>query len=153
MRVVSNRREAYGLQRAQHAGIPTAYCNLKNYGKQHPELEGNTLRDGYDKLLADLVMNDKPHLLVLAGFMHVLSPSFLEPLVQAGIATINLHPSLPNLFNGMNAIERAYQASQDGIITKTGVMIHYVIAEVTAPENFKRHIQIQLRIIYMLIIS
>lgn len=77
--------------------------------------------------------------------MHILAPTFLDPLKEAGVPVINLHPALPGQFNGAQAIERAYEAYQQGKIEKTGVMIHYVISEVdmgqpifTRPIELKR---------------
>ncbi|KAI4283275.1 MAG: hypothetical protein L6R38_002273 [Xanthoria sp. 2 TBL-2021] len=67
--------------------------------------------------------------------MHVLSQAFLDPLAKYGIPAINLHPALPGQFNGINAIARAYQAFVQGVITKTGLTVHYRtrgIAEVDA---------------------
>ncbi|KAL9029342.1 MAG: hypothetical protein Q9196_002405 [Gyalolechia fulgens] len=134
VRVISNRLNAYGRRRASEAGIPTAYHNLKKFGEQHPDLGANTLRESYDKALADLVLTDQPNLIVCAGFMHILSPAFLDPLAKSGVPALNLHPALPNCFPGVDAIGRAYQAFKDGSITKTGVMVHYVIAEIDAGE-------------------
>lgn len=54
-----------------------------------------TLKEGrarYDAALADIILKDKPDLVVLAGFMWILSPQFLQPLEAAGIPVINLHP-------------------------------------------------------------
>ncbi|KAL8773083.1 MAG: hypothetical protein Q9194_004428 [Teloschistes cf. exilis] len=133
VRVISNRVKAFGLQRAKEAGIPTLYHNLKKFGEQSPQYQDDLqLRETYDKALAELVLQDQPHLVVCAGWMHIVSPAFLNPLERAGIPAINLHPALPGAFNGINAIERAYQAFLEGSIAKTGVMIHYVISEVDA---------------------
>ncbi|KAL9603354.1 MAG: hypothetical protein Q9219_001216 [cf. Caloplaca sp. 3 TL-2023] len=132
VQVISNRLRAYGLQRAREAGIPTTYHNLKKFGEQHPELGDDETRDGYDKALAELVLNDQPNLVVCAGWMHILSSAFLDPLTEKNVPAINLHPALPGAFNGVDAIQRAYQAFKDGVITKTGVMVHYVISEVDA---------------------
>ncbi|KAL9020240.1 MAG: hypothetical protein Q9185_002523 [Variospora sp. 1 TL-2023] len=135
VRVISNRLKAFGLQRARDAGVPTVYHNLKTFGKQHPELTNDDqIRKGYDKALADLILEHRPKrsLVVCAGWMHVLSPNFLDPLERSNVPIINLHPALPNAFNGVDAINRAYQAFQQGLITKTGVMVHYVISEVDA---------------------
>ncbi|KAI4187279.1 MAG: hypothetical protein L6R41_002915 [Letrouitia leprolyta] len=134
VQVISNRLNAYGRRRASDAGIPTAYHNLKKFGEQHPDLKGNTLREQYDKALADLVLADRPNLVVCAGFMHILSPAFLDPLAESGVPALNLHPALPGCFPGVDAIGRAYQAYQDDSITKTGIMVHYVIAEIDAGE-------------------
>lgn len=97
-------------------------------------------------------------LIVLAGWMHVLSSAFLDAIngnrpyssssspnspnstnptttkikkrVRKPIPIINLHPALPGAFDGANAIERAFAAGQRGEIDRTGVMVHYVVREV-----------------------
>lgn len=132
IRVISNRKDAFGLQRATRTNIPTAYHNLVKYKKQHPATpEGiQAAREEYDGELSRLVLEDSPDLVVCLGFMHVLSPRFLEPLESERVRIINLHPALPGAFNGVNAIERAHAAWQEGKIDKTGVMIHNVISEV-----------------------
>ncbi|EED20572.1 phosphoribosylglycinamide formyltransferase, putative [Talaromyces stipitatus ATCC 10500] len=132
VRVLSNRKTAYGLERATKAGIPTTYHNLLKYKKAHPATpEGVQLaREEYDEELARLVIADKPDLVACLGFMHVLSTRFLVPLEEEGIRIVNLHPALPGAFNGVDAIERAHAAWLEGTITKSGVMIHNVISEV-----------------------
>ncbi|KAL8817778.1 MAG: hypothetical protein Q9223_003453 [Gallowayella weberi] len=130
VRVVSNRVKAFGLQRARDAGIPTSYHNLKNFREQSPE----NYREAYDKALAELVIGDNPNLVVCAGYMLIVTEAFLNPMAKAGIPAINLHPALPGAFNGINAIQRAHRAFQEGKITKTGCMMHYVITEVDAGE-------------------
>ncbi|KAL3488721.1 formyl transferase-domain-containing protein [Aspergillus germanicus] len=132
IRVISNRKDAFGLERARRADIPTHYHNLVKYKKQQPATpEGvQRAREEYDAELARLVLEDKPDLVACLGFMHVLSEGFLGPLEEKGMRIINLHPALPGEFNGANAIERAHQAWLEGKIEKTGVMIHNVISEV-----------------------
>ena len=105
IRVISNRREAFGLERARQANIPTHYHNLVKYKKQQPATpEGvQAGREAYDAELARLVLNDLPDLVVCLGFMHVLSPQFLEPL--EGVKIINLHPALPGAFNGVVSVK------------------------------------------------
>lgn len=124
--VLSNRKNAYGLQRAVNAGIPTDVFSMVTYQKANP---GKTRQD-YDQLLAEKVLSVKPHLVVLAGFMHILSPVFLAPFSDQGVRIINLHPALPGAFDGANAIQRAYEAFQQGDVKHTGCMVHEVIAEV-----------------------
>ncbi|KAF2405382.1 phosphoribosylglycinamide formyltransferase [Trichodelitschia bisporula] len=132
VRVISNRKAAYGLTRASDAGIPSAYHNLASYKKRlTPE---SAAREAYDADLASLVLADSPDLVVCAGFMHILSPAFLRPLEEAGVRIINLHPALRGEFNGAHAIERAHAAFMAGEIQRTGVMIHYVISEVDMGE-------------------
>jgi phosphoribosylglycinamide formyltransferase len=59
--------------------------------------------------------------------MLIVTPDFLNPMAQAKVPIINLHPALPKQFDGANAIQRAHQAWLEGSIDKTGVMIHYVM--------------------------
>lgn len=138
VRVISNKKSAYGLTRAESAGIPTAYHNLISggYTKRFPNPDPSSkaataeARASYDADLATLVLADKPDLVVCAGWMHVLSPPFLQPLEQSRVPIINLHPALPGQYNGANAIQRAYDDFKQGKVNHSGCMIHYVIQEV-----------------------
>ena len=136
IRVISNRKDAYGLIRARNASIPTTYHNLVKYKKRQAADEAGILlaRVAYDQDLATLIVEDKPDLVVCAGWMHILSSAFVDALKKAEIAIINLHPALPGQFNGAGAIQRAYRAFQKGEINHTGVMIHHVISEVDMGE-------------------
>lgn len=76
--VISNRKDAYGLERARAANIETAYLNLIPYGKRHPSSDpavkyGPEARAAYDADLAEKVLSVKPDMVVMAGFMHVCS--------------------------------------------------------------------------------
>ena len=123
-----------GLERARKVGIPTSVRALKSYKDQVPSKypDQAAARQSYDADLARYILNDiqRPDLVVCAGWMHILAPAFLAPMKAAGIPIINLHPALPGAFNGAHAIERAFEEFKAGVITKTGVMIHYVIEEV-----------------------
>ncbi len=121
--VVSNRKDAYGLVRAAQAGVPTLYFPLKPYK------DAGRGRDQYDADLAAQVSPYQPDLIVLAGWMHVLSPAFLNHFPRQ---VINLHPALPDTFAGTHAIERAYEAFQRGEISHSGCMVHTTIPEVDA---------------------
>jgi formyltetrahydrofolate-dependent phosphoribosylglycinamide formyltransferase len=121
--VVSNRKQAYGLTRAAQAGIPTFYFPLKPY------TEAGKSREMYDADLASRILAAAPDLIVLAGWMHVLSPAFLQHFPGK---VLNLHPALPGQFAGTHAIERAYEAFQRGEITHSGCMVHVVVPEVDA---------------------
>ncbi|MDW8316398.1 MAG: phosphoribosylglycinamide formyltransferase [Anaerolineae bacterium] len=121
--VVSNRRDAYGLVRAERAGIPTLYVPLKPY------TEAGRPRADYDADLAERVAAYAPDLVVLAGWMHVLSPAFLDRFPGR---VLNLHPALPGQFPGTHAIQRAFEAFRRGEIDHTGVMVHWVVPEVDA---------------------
>ncbi|KAF3033407.1 hypothetical protein E8E12_000678 [Didymella heteroderae] len=131
--VISNRKAAYGLERASKASIPTSYHNLVPYKKKHPT-DLDSARSEYDADLAKIIINHstKTDLIVCAGWMHIVTPNFLNPIAEAGIKIINLHPALPGEFAGANAIGRAWEAGQKEGLKRTGVMIHEVIAEVDA---------------------
>ena len=121
--VVSNRKNAYGLERAKKSGIDSVYSPYKPYK------DGGKSREEYDVDLAEKVAQYQPDLIVLAGWMHILSPSFLDRFPKK---VINLHPALPGQFDGIHAIERAYEAYQQGEIDHSGIMVHYAIPEVDA---------------------
>lgn len=115
--VVSNRKRAFGLQRAEKAGIPTCYHPLKPY------TDAERSRREYDADLAKLVQEARPDLVVLAGWMHILSADFLR---HFSYRVVNLHPALPAQFPGAHAIDDAFAAFQRGEIKHTGVMVHLV---------------------------
>lgn len=121
--VVSNRKGAYGLVRAQEAGVETLYFPLGAFRR------AGGSRVGYDLALADRIAEVEPDLVVLAGWMHVLSGEFLERFPGR---VINLHPALPGQFAGTHAIERAFKAYQRGAIQYSGCMMHWVVPEVDA---------------------
>ncbi|HBY98979.1 MAG: phosphoribosylglycinamide formyltransferase [Ardenticatenaceae bacterium] len=121
--VVSNRKAAFGLVRAEQAGIPTLYFPLKPY------TEAGTSRAVYDAGLADRIGAYQPDLIVLAGWMHIFSATFLN---RFSGRVINLHPALPGCFPGTAAIQRAYEAYRRGEVTDSGCMVHYVVPEVDA---------------------
>jgi formyltetrahydrofolate-dependent phosphoribosylglycinamide formyltransferase len=123
--VVSNRKAAYGMVRAEQAGVPTLYFPLKPY------IDAGHSRDVYDRDLAERVSACAPDFVVLAGWMHVLSPAFLNSFPRR---VINLHPALPGQFPGIDAIERTFEAHQRGEVAVGGCMVHYVIPEVDAGE-------------------
>lgn len=130
--VISNRKEAYGLVRAEQAGIPTRYIPLKPYK------EAGKSREAYDADLAQEVAAFRPDLVVLAGWMHVLSSAFLD---QFAGRVINLHPALPGQFAGTHAIERAFAAFQRGEMSHSGCMVHVAIPEVDAGQVIaQRHV-------------
>lgn len=137
-RVISDRASAYGLQRAAAAEIPTSTLGVLPYKKKYPDPSGSpayqTAREAYDADLAALVLQDKPDLVVCAGFMRILTAKFLVPLEEAGVKIINLHPSLHGDLVGAGCIDRAWNEFEEGKRTKTGVMVHYVIQAVDEGE-------------------
>ncbi len=111
--VVSNKTDAFGLERARRANVPAIAMSKSN----------SQDRREYDAKLADLVASYQPDWVVLAGWMRVLSCAFLDRFPNR---IINLHPALPGSFPGTHAIERAFDAFHRGEITHTGVMVHLV---------------------------
>ena len=111
--VVSNRPDVFALQRADAAGVPAVHIGL------HPGEE----RAEYDARLADLIAGFEPDLVVLAGWMRVLTMSFLGWFPRQ---VINLHPALPGEFPGTRAIERAWDEAVAGVRSSSGVMVHLV---------------------------
>lgn len=136
-RVISSSSTAFGLTRAKNANIKTTTHLLKDYYKgisKDDKINRKIARDKFDNDLSEIVLNEKPDLIICAGWMLILSLSFLNPISKAKIPIINLHPALPGAFEGTHAIERSYKAGQDGLISKGGCMIHYVIEEVDLGE-------------------
>lgn len=129
IRVISNRKNAFALERATKAGIDTSVITLKGYKLKHFD-DVQRAREEFDADLASLILQSQPKLVVCAGWMHILSAAALEPLAAAGVGIINLHPALPGQFDGARAIERAYEAFQSGKIVSTGIMVHWVTLKV-----------------------
>ncbi len=119
--VVSNKASAYGLTRARRAQIPAEVFPYAPY-RDLPDP-----RARYDAELAERVAKHAPDIIVLAGFMRVLSRSFLDRFPEQ---IINLHPALPGQFIGLNAIERAWTAKAETGLSETGVMVHGVTEDV-----------------------
>lgn len=115
--VVSNRRKAYGLERAAKAGVPTIYHPLKPYR------DAGRPRAEYDADLAEKLRPYQVDWVVLAGWMHIFTKEFLR---HYPYRIVNLHPALPGQFPGAHAIEEAFEAFQQGKIKQTGVMVHLV---------------------------
>lgn len=108
--VVSNKSDAFGLERARSVGIPAVV--VERSGRSRPD---------YDAALAEVVREFEPDIVVLAGWMRIITMAFLQHF-----RILNLHPALPGMFPGIRAIERAFEAWQDGSIIESGVMIHWV---------------------------
>jgi phosphoribosylglycinamide formyltransferase-1 len=111
--VVSNKADVFALQRADAAGVPAVHVGV------HPGEE----RSDYDARLADVVAGFDPDLVVLAGWMRILTMSFLGWFPNR---VVNLHPALPGELPGTGAIERAWDEAVAGERTRTGVMVHLV---------------------------
>ena len=110
--VISNRADAYGLQRAAQAGVPTEVLDHKAY----PD------RDSFDRTLAQRIDAYAPGLVVLAGFMRILTPGFVRH--YAG-RMLNIHPSLLPHFQGLYTHRRALEAEH----RTHGASVHFVTEE------------------------
>jgi phosphoribosylglycinamide formyltransferase-1 len=107
--VASNRPGVRALDRAAAAGIPTHVFPLEDYGD----------RAARDRDLADWLILRGADLVVLAGYMHLLTAGFLQRFPNR---VVNVHPSLLPEFPGAHAIEDALAAG----VAMTGVTVHYV---------------------------
>jgi phosphoribosylglycinamide formyltransferase-1 len=113
--VISNVRDAAGLQRAQSAGIETLVID-------HTDKARYPTRELFDLELVRQLKSRNVAVVCLAGFMRLLSPAFVNSFPN-GI--LNIHPSLLPAFPGINA---QYQAWEHGV-KYTGVTVHLVTAE------------------------
>lgn len=111
--VISNKPDAYGLERARRAGVDAI---------AKPKVQSQDRR-AYDAALGELVAGYQPDWVVLAGWMRILSSAFLERFPNR---VVNLHPALPGMFPGIHAIERAFDAYRKSEIQETGVTVHLV---------------------------
>lgn len=113
--VISNRADAYGLERAHQAGINTHVLPFQGFAS----------REDYDRQLIELIDAHDPRLVVLAGFMRILSPHFVEHYLGR---LINIHPSLLPAFRGLNTHERALASG----VQDHGCSVHFVTPELDA---------------------
>ncbi len=107
--VASNRKEARALDRALAAGIPTATFSL----------DCHATREERDFVMATWLEEHGVELVVLAGYMHLLTPQFLDRFPDR---IVNVHPSLLPAFPGTRAIDEALEAG----VETTGVTVHLV---------------------------
>jgi len=110
--VISNRADAYGLTRARQAGIETQVLDHRQYAD----------REAFDEALAQCIDAFEPQLVVLAGFMRILTPSFVRR--YAG-RLLNIHPSLLPRHKGLNTHARALQEGD----AEHGCSVHFVTEE------------------------
>ncbi len=110
--VISNQSEAYGLERARQAGIETRVLD-------HNEFDD---RESYDQSLGDLIEEYKPGLVILAGFMRILTPDLVKRFHGR---MFNIHPSLLPRYRGLHTHKRALE-SGDKI---HGASVHFVTEE------------------------
>ena len=114
--VVSNKAAAGGLELARAQGLATAVVEHKAFA------EAPDPRAAFDAQLAQVIDHYEPALLVLAGFMRILTPGFVER--YAG-RMVNIHPSLLPAFAGLNTYQRALDAG----CSFAGASVHLVTTE------------------------
>lgn len=107
--VISNRPGVMGLTRAQRADIPTQVIDHKEFNS----------RTAFDKALMIAIDQYRPDLLVLAGFMRILTPEFVEHYTGR---MMNIHPSLLPKYPGLHTHRRALEAGDP----YHGVTVHFV---------------------------
>lgn len=110
--VVSNKNDAYGLTRAQNADIETLALSHKDFDS----------RESYDQALMAKIDQFTPDVIVLAGFMRILTPAFVQHY-QGKL--LNIHPSLLPKYQGLNTHQRAIEAGDK----EHGVSVHFVTEE------------------------
>lgn len=111
--VISNRPGAYGLERARQAGVAAETLDHAKFPDRH----------AFEAALQDLIDSHRPELVVLAGFMRVLTPEFVHHYRGR---LMNIHPSLLPSFPGLHTHQRALEAD----VREHGATVHFVTAEV-----------------------
>ena len=110
--VISNRPAVRGLLRAEHAGIPAEVLDHTRYDS----------REAFDTALQECIDRYRPELVVLAGFMRILTPALTRHYEGR---MLNIHPSLLPKYQGLHTHQRALDAGE----TEHGVTVHFVTAE------------------------
>ncbi|HEX5710263.1 MAG TPA: phosphoribosylglycinamide formyltransferase [Sulfuricurvum sp.] len=112
---ITNNPHAGGIAKANRANIPVEVCDHTLYPS----------RESYDAALVKMIQDYDPDLVVLCGFMRILTPVFTSQ-----IRSINLHPSLLPAFKGARAIEQSFESNEK----ICGVSVHWVSDELDAGE-------------------
>lgn len=107
--VVSDQRDAFALKRAKRAGVRAIFVDPKEFGS----------REAYEKYICSILKKEKVDLVILAGFMRILSPVLVRAYRNR---ILNIHPALLPAFKGMDSIKDAYQYG----VKATGVTVHFV---------------------------
>lgn len=110
--VISNRPEVYGLERAKHAGIPYHVIDHRNFSQ----------REAFDNEVRAQIDVYHPDLVVLAGYMRILTPQFVQHYLGK---MLNIHPSLLPKYPGLHTHQRALAAGDK----EHGTTVHFVTEE------------------------
>lgn len=117
--LISNKSEAFGIERAKKFGLDTLVISHKDFKS----------REEFDTRLVKEITNANIDLTVLAGFMRILTPVFTDQILA-----INLHPSILPLFKGANAIKESFESD----MALGGVSVHYVSSELDGGKIIKQ---------------
>jgi phosphoribosylglycinamide formyltransferase-1 len=117
--VFSNRADAYGLQRARQADLPAYALSAKDYAD----------RESFDRALMQRIDAHRPDAVILAGYMRILSPAFVQR--YAG-KLLNIHPSLLPLYPGLHT-HRQVLANGDRI---HGTSVHFVTEQLDGGQKY-----------------
>ncbi len=147
--VLSNRADAYGLERARKVGIETCFLDHKAYAD----------RESFDAALIQAIDGFNPDLVLLAGFMRILSPGFVRHYHGR---LLNIHPSLLPKYKGLHTHQRALEAGD----AEHGCSVHFVTEELDGgplvvqaaipvqsddtPETLAQRVHLQEHVIYPL---
>ncbi|MFD1218158.1 MULTISPECIES: phosphoribosylglycinamide formyltransferase [Microbulbifer] len=110
--VISNKAEAYGLTRAQNAGVATQVLSHREFAD----------RESFDHAMIEVVDAYQPDLIILAGFMRILTPGFVR---HYSGRLLNIHPSLLPKYQGLHTHQRAIDAGD----SEHGATVHFVTEE------------------------
>lgn len=110
--VISNKASAYGLERAKQAGIPVKVIDHKAFPS----------REAFDAELADAIDAFQPDVVILAGFMRILTEGFVRRFLGR---LLNIHPSLLPKYPGLHTHQRAMEAGD----RVAGATVHFVTPE------------------------
>jgi phosphoribosylglycinamide formyltransferase-1 len=115
--VLSDRSDAFALQRARKAGIDSVHFDPKAFSS----------REEFDRKVISCLKEAKIDFVVLAGYMRLLSPLFIKTYPRK---ILNIHPALLPSFKGMHGIKDAFEYG----VKVTGVSVHFVSEEMDAGE-------------------
>jgi len=113
VRVISNKADAYGLERARRAGVETTVLDHRQFQS----------REAFDQAMQAILDADQPDIIALAGFMRILTPDFVAHFMGR---MVNIHPSLLPKYPGLTTHARALEAGD----REHGCSVHFVTPEV-----------------------
>ncbi|CAC9990320.1 Phosphoribosylglycinamide formyltransferase (EC 2.1.2.2) [uncultured Gammaproteobacteria bacterium] len=118
--VISNKADAFGLQRAKNAGISTKVIEHTHFAS----------RKDFDHALIRYINTLNPEIVVLAGFMRILSADFIAAFSTNTSKILNIHPALLPKYKGLNTHQRAIDAGD----SEAGASVHFVTNELDSGE-------------------